>query len=277
VELGFSPGEIRNGLGTARLHPLWRGVYAVGRPEVSREGRWMAAVLSCGPDALLSHASAASLWGLVPAARGIDVVVPEGVFRRRSGIRLHRRSDLGSGHRRRVAGIPVTDPISTLIDFSACAPEWKVERAINAADRLELVDPETLRTAIESVARRPGLPRLRRLLGGQALTDTGLERRFLALARSAGLPEPETQAWVNGYRVDFFWPHIALVVEADGWCYHRTPAQQTTDRRRDQAHTVAGLTTLRFSEAQIRHRPDEVRRTLAAVAKRLASRRAGPG
>jgi very-short-patch-repair endonuclease len=271
LEHGLTPGAIEHRIATGRLHRLWRGVYAVGRPEVSREGRWMAAVLSCGTDAMLSHRCAGVLWGVVRKAGGIDVVVPEGVFRRRPGIRVHRRSPIGPEHRCRRVGIPVTDPVSTLVDVASCAPDWEVERAINEADRLGLIDPEALRVAIESVPRRHGLARLRRLLGGEPLSDSGLERRFLAIVRLAGLPTPETQVKVSGYRVDFFWPRLGLVVETDGWVYHRTPGEQATDRRRDQAHTRAGLATLRFAEAQIRQEPDEVRRTLVAVAARLAA------
>jgi very-short-patch-repair endonuclease len=270
--LGLGPDSIKHRIAKGRLHPLWRGVYALGRPEVDRHGRWMAA-LSCGPDALLSHRSAAALWGLVQGAARteIDVVVPRKTVRRRPGIRVHRRIDLSPEHCREVARIPLTDPISTLVDLAAGGPEWQVERAINDADRLDLVDPETLRAAIEALPPRPGMACMRRLLGCDALTDTGLERKFLAISRRAGLPRPETQAWVTGYRVDFFWPQLGLIAEADGWCHHRTPGEQATDHRRDQAHTAAGLTTLRFAEIQIRHAPGEVARRLAAVAKRLAS------
>ncbi len=103
------------------------------------------------------------------------------------------------------------------------------------------------------------MARLRRLLGLDALTDSGLERKFLSLVRAAGLPAPETQAWVNGYRVDFYWCDLGLVVETDGWRYHRTPGQQATDHRRDHAHTRGGLTTLRIAEDQIRYEPHAVK------------------
>lgn len=113
------------------------------------------------------------------------------------------------------------------------------------------------------------MSRLRRLLGLDAFTDTGLERRFLGLVRAAGLPKPETQAQVNGYRVDFYWPDLGLVVETDGWRYHRTPGEQATDYRRDHAHTRDGLTTLRVAEGQVRDEPERVKATLSAVAGRL--------
>lgn len=232
----------------------------------------MAAVLSCGPEALLSHRSAAALWGIGRAAPDVEIVVPRRhAPRRRAGIRVHRQAALRLEHRRRVDAIPVTDLVSTFVDLASCVGDGPLEKAINEADRLDLIDPEELRAAVEPLRRRLGLPRLRRLLGCDALTDTGLERRFLVLVRSTGLPMPETQAHVNGYRVDFYWPQIALVVETDGWRYHRTSAEQTTDRRRDQTHTVAGLTTLRFPEDQIRYRPDEVIGTLVAVTDRLSA------
>lgn len=116
---------------------------------------------------------------------------------------------------------------------------------------------------------RPGMACFRRLLGWGALSDSGLERRFLSIVRAANLPRPQTQATVSGYRVDFYWPTLKLVVEADGWRYHRTPGEQATDRRRDQAHARAGLSVLRFSEHQIRHEQDSVQRTLTTVARRI--------
>lgn len=269
LELGIGSRSIEHRIAKGRLHPLWRGVYAVGRPEVSESGRWMGAVLACGPTALLSHRSAAALWRIAPVPRTGPIEVVAGVFCRRPGIRTHRRRDLGLEHRREVVGIPVTNPVSTLIDLASCSPDWQAERAINEADRLDLVDPEELRRTVAGLGPRPGMARMRRILGLDALTDTGLERKFLAIVRAAGLPLPETQVYVNGYRVDFYWPKLRLVVETDGWRHHRTSGEQATDRRRDQAHMTSGLTTVRFGEDQVRYEAVYVRRTLAAVIGRL--------
>ncbi len=101
------------------------------------------------------------------------------------------------------------------------------------------------------------------------LTDSELERRFLPIARGAGLPPPETQRMVNGFRVDFYWHELGLVVETDGLRYHRTPAQQAADRVRDQAHTAAGLTPLRFTHAQVRYERRHVEETLRTISQRL--------
>lgn len=271
LELGLASRSIEHRLAKGRLHPLWRGVYAVGRPEVSQNGRWMGAVLASGPAALLSHRSAAALWGIAPIPSGKAIEVTAGTWRRRPGIRAHRRSDLGPEHRREVAGIPVTDPVSTLVDFASSSRDWQVERAISEADRIDLVDPEELRRAVAALGPRPGIARMKRVLSLDAFTDTGLERRFLGIVRAGGLPLPETQVVLRGYRVDFYWPDLGLVVETDGWRHHRTSGEQSTDRRRDQTHMTSGLTTVRFGEDQVRYEPEYVRRILAAVIARLES------
>ncbi len=162
-------------------------------------------------------------------------------------------------------------PIATLIDIAPTLTRDQLEAAINEADKRGLADPDQLRSALdEVVGRRPGAAHLRSTLDHRTftLTDSQLERRFLPLARNAGLPLPETQQWVNGFKVDFYWPELGLVVETDGLTYHRTPAQQAADRLRDQTHTAAGLTPLRFTRAQVKFEPDHVRATLQAVARR---------
>jgi very-short-patch-repair endonuclease len=271
-QLGMSPGAIRHRVANGRLHRLMRGVYAVGRPQIEVRGHWMAAVLACGPCALLSHRSAASLWGMRRARQGdeLEVVVPTSHSGRRAEIRVHRRRDHEAPERRVVAGIPVTHPIATLVDLATCLTRWQLEAAINEADHLDLVDPERLLAAIDLLPRRAGTGRLRTLLDAPtiALTTTQLERRFLPLARQVGLPTPQTQVWLDGHRVDFFWPTIGLVVEADSLRYHRTAFKQARDKRRDNAHAGSGLTTLRFSHGQICHEPEYVRRTLTRTMRR---------
>lgn len=183
---------------------------------------------------------------------------------------------MGTAHVTRRYGILVTTPIRTLVDLATRLPHNQLEAAVNEADKLDLVDPEALRQALHDLGRRPGVAILREMLDRRTftLTDSELERRFLPLALKAGLPRPQTGRRLNGYKVDFFWPDLGLVVETDGLRYHRTPAQQTRDHRRDQAHAAAGLTQLRFTHAQVRFEPDQVRGTLIAVAGRLRAGRA---
>jgi very-short-patch-repair endonuclease len=258
------PATIRTRLEQGRLHTLWRGIYAVGRREVDRLGTFKAATLACGPDARLSHRSAAELWRIRPKTAGpIEVSVPRTVLRELAGIRLHRRADHGAT--RFVRGIPVGDPISVLIDLATCLPDDEVEDAVNEADRLNLIRTHRLRRALDAEPKRPGIGRLKQILDAQTFSRAAnaLERRFLAIVRDAGLPVPATQRRLGPHRVDFFWPELGFVVETDGFRHHRTAAEQAADLGRDQAHARKGLRTLRFSHSQVFHRPDHVRRVLA--------------
>jgi very-short-patch-repair endonuclease len=232
----------------------------------------MAAVLACGSGAVLSHGSAAALWGIErESASWIDVSVPLDSFHQLGRVRVHRRYGLRPSDLAVVRSIPVTAPIRTLLDLATQRDQARLERAVNEANRLDLVEPEELREALDEYRGERGVKRLRDLLDRRTfrLTDSELERRFLRLVREAGLPTPLTQQRLNGFRVDFHWPDLGLVVETDGLRYHRTPAQQARDRLRDQAHAAAGLTPLRFTHAQVRFEAARVRETLAAVAARL--------
>jgi very-short-patch-repair endonuclease/predicted transcriptional regulator of viral defense system len=271
LDLGYDSHAIQYRIDRRRLHPVWRGVYAVGRPDLTREGRWIAAVLACGPGAVGSHTCAAAVWEVVTAVRGwIEVTVAARRRIERPGIRIHRR-DLKAVEITTQHGLPVTTPMVTLIDLGTCLERSELEGAINAADKRNLVDPKTLRSALDQYAGRPGVAALREILDRHTftLTDSELERRFLPIARAAGLEPPLTQQRVNGFRVDFYWPDLGLVVETDGLRYHRTPSEQARDRLRDQAHTARGLTPLRFTHAQIRYDPRYVRSVLEPTVTRL--------
>ena len=270
LEIGLSPSAIKHRVASGRLHQVTRGVYAVGRPRLGRDGVLMAAVLRCGPMAALSHESAAELWQIRPVVHGpIEVSVPLSAARRAPGLTVHRRASLGPSDVTQLRGIRLTTLVFTIVDLAARLSIGETERAINDADRRDLIDPETLRSALHNSPRRPGVAILRTLLDRNTLTltDSELERRFLALARAAGLPRPLTQHRLNGFTVDFYWPELGLVVETDGQRYHRTPAQQARDRVRDQAHQASGLRPLRFTHGQVIYDSDYVNATLSAVAR----------
>lgn len=273
LELGYTMSAVKHRMTAGRLHPVRRGVYAIGRPGLAREGEWMAAALSCGPQAALSHQTAGALWRTCSESGAIHVTIPPHADHRQAGLIAHRRMTLGADDVTRQHGIPVTTPVRTLIDIATKLPTSELEAAVNEADKLDLIDPERLRAELEDRKGQAGVPHLRSLLDRRTfvLTDSQLERWFLPIARSAGLGLPETRARVNGFKVDFFWPDLGLVVETDGLRYHRTPAQQARDRLRDQAHTVAGLIPLRFTHWQVRHRRHYVRETLEAVARRATA------
>jgi very-short-patch-repair endonuclease len=273
LALGFTSDAIKHRIEIGRLHPTWRGVYAVGRSELTQEGLFMAAVLACGDGAVLSHRSAAALWRLVKFRRPFEVSVPYARTPRRGGIKVHRRATTDATHHHR---IPVTSPTQTLLDIANQLNGPQYERAVNEAVNRDLIDPEELRAKLDTLGPSQGVRPLRRLLDRHThvLTDTELEQRFVPIARRAGLPRPQTQAWVNGHRVDFYWPELKLVVEADGLRFHRTPAQQAKDTIRDHAHTLAGLTPLRFTHAQVTYEPEYVEATLSALSSRGPSSRA---
>jgi len=150
-------------------------------------------------------------------------------------------------------------------------PENRLERAINEADKRDVIDPDALRKALEGYAGQPGVRPLRRILDKHTfrLSDDELELLFRPLVAVAGLPTPLTREIVNEFEVDFYWPDLGLVVETDGWRYHRTPAAQTRDALRFQTHTAAGLTPLRFSHYQVKYEPRHVLNILAKTAANL--------
>ncbi|HWB68404.1 MAG TPA: DUF559 domain-containing protein, partial [Solirubrobacterales bacterium] len=194
--------------------------------------------------------------------------------RRHQRIRVRRRPALPRRDLGTFDSIPVTSPVRTLLDYATLEPANRVERAVNEADKHDLIDPERLRRALKRYAGEPGVRLLRRILDKDTflLSDDELELLFQPLAREAGLPLPETKVILNDFEVDFFWPALGLVVETDGWRYHRTPSAQTRDALRFQLHTASGLTPLRFSHWQVKHDPAHV----VAILRATASRRRGP-
>ncbi len=274
LELGFGHAAIEHRLATGRLHRVMRGVYAVGWPGLTRERRWMAAVLACGPEAALSHRSAAALWGIGEERRRlVNVSVRRRCEVRPARVRARSRPSLPAGDVTIYEGIPVTTPARTLVNLAGEVGAEELERCVNEADKRDRIDPEALRAALAGFRGERGVRALRALLDRQtfALSDSDLEVFFRRIAKSAGLPAPRGKAWVNGFEVDFFWPELGLVVETDGLHYHRTAAEQGRDRVRDQAHTAAGLTQLRFAHYQVRYEAEYVGGVLAKVAGRLSS------
>jgi len=225
----------------------------------------MTAVLACGEGAALSHRSAAALWRIGREAQArVDVSIRRRCKHRRPGIRAMSRPSLRDQDFTIREGIPVTSPTRTFLDLATELGAKALERAINEADKRDVIDPETLRAALGEHRGEPGVRPLRGLLDLHTfrLSDSELEVLFRPLAAAAGLPPPMTKATVNGFEVDFYWPDLGLVVETDGLKYHRTPISQTQDRLRDQTHTAAGLTQLRFSHRQVRYERRYVRRVL---------------
>jgi len=247
VEVGLTESSIAKRAKQGRLHRIHRGVYAVGHRGGSGEARWMAAVLACGPGAVLSHGAAAVHWGLLRPLDGpTDVTVPTQNGReRRRGIRIHRcgslKADLSPhGLPSRLATvrdfIPVTTVARTLLDIRTTLPPRLVRRAVRQAEFLNL-----------------GL--------GEIKTDrtrSDLERYFLRLWRRRRLQHPEVNAPVDGMTVDFLWREARLVVETDSYATHGGTVAFEDDRQRELRLRRLGYSVHRFSELQLEVEPDAV-------------------
>lgn len=234
----------------------------------------MAATLACGSTAVLSHRSAAELWGIGSEKEGpVEVSLRGSSLLRRPGIKAYRRPKLEDRDVTSFANIPVTGIVRTMIDCSTQLDTAGIERMVNEADARRRIRLDSLRVELESRPGQWGVGKLRDVIDRRTfrLTDSELERRFLALVESAGLSLPLTGRWLNGFKVDFYWPDLGLVVETDGLTYHRTPAQQARDRVRDQAHTAAGMAHLRFTHFQVRNEPDHVLGMLVKTARGLGA------
>jgi hypothetical protein len=261
---GVARGAIERRLALGRLHRVHRGVYAVGHPLLSRAGRWMAAVLACGPGAVLSHQSAAALWGIRPARHvPIEVTCRSRAGRRpRKGIIVHRTRRLAAGEVTRREAIPVTTPARTLLDLAEVVPRRALERAIDEAERLRLFDLRAVRAVLHSNGGRRGAALLGSVLEehhiGSTLTRSELEERFLALCRAHNVPVPEVNEPIGPYEVDFLWRAGRLIAETDGRESHGTRAAFEHDRARDARLTVAGYRVVRFTYRQVLREPKVV-------------------
>ena len=290
LALGFSAAAIQHRLTYGRLHPVARGIYAVGWPYLDQRRRWSAAVLAAaagdkaahfptrpylGHRTALSHRSAAALWGIGTERRGrVDLSVLRAQAVRRPGLHVHRRPSLSASEICIFDHLPVTSPVQTLIDLATELDSVATERAVNDADKRDLIDPEALRLALDDHGGEPGVRRLRKILDRLTfrLSDSDLEIYFRPIAASVALPPPLSKQWVNGFEVDFFWPDLGLVIETDGLRYHRTPSAQKRDALRDRAHVIAGMAPLRFTHYEIRYEPGRVHRDLARAATMLQKR-----
>jgi hypothetical protein len=202
-ELGLTSSAVHKRAASGRLHRVHQAVYSLAPPALlSRDGHWMAAVLACGPGAVLSHRSAAALLGLRPSGGvRIDVTVPGRSCRGHSGIRVHRSTALAPADVTRENNIPCTTVARTALDLTEVVNRRGVERALDQAEILELFDLRALDDQIARNPTRPGASRLHAVLAehyaGSTPTWSGLEERFLALVRAGRIPPPEVNTWVT--------------------------------------------------------------------------------
>ncbi len=259
LALGFDRSRIERWRKAGRIHRVHAGVYAVGHPRLTRRGRWMAAVLAGGEGAVLSHFSAALLWGIIDRDVAlVHILIRSGSGHRRPGLAIHRTRELADCDRSVIDGIPVTSLNRTLLDLAAVMAPERLRFAVEGADRLrppDGLDVASLVARCESARGRRGTKALRRIAleqrGPIHRTKSRPERTFLRRWMRRGLPEPEVNVSLNGYEVDLLWRAERLIVEIDSYGFHRSWPQIQRDRRRDADQKVFGYDTLRYTEDRV--------------------------
>jgi very-short-patch-repair endonuclease/predicted transcriptional regulator of viral defense system len=278
LDSGLTRRQIEERISRHLLHPIHHGVYAVGHTALTDRGRWSAAVLACGPRAVLSHRAAGQLWRLIPQTRLLLEVTRPGRSRRRPGIRTWRGS-VREDEQGTIDGIKVTSLSRTIVDLAAVLERPRLERALNEAEVLRLTDRLSVPELLDRHPGRRGVATLREILADELLmgiTREALEERFLTLLRSRGLPSPRlnTDLIVRGrhFNVDCLWTEARLLVELDGHAVHGTKRAFERDRERDRLLLLDGWRVTRVTWRQLREDPDRV----AAEIGELLSHSPGP-
>jgi very-short-patch-repair endonuclease len=238
----------------------------------------MAAVLAASEGAVLSHRSAAALWGLTRDHRGtVDVTVPHGRTRSRPGIEIHRGETLIAEDVTVQDGIPCTALPRTLLDLAATVDRRTLQRTIDRAEELRLFDLTAIQRLLARSHGQRGAHRLKAALAthaGPTITRSEAEERFLAVVERHRLPRPEVNAWIpleegSGYSPDFLWRDANLIVEIDGRAFHARRAAFEHDRKRDRRLALAGFETRRYAASEVFETPDRVAREVAAFLARV--------
>ncbi|HEX5712888.1 MAG TPA: type IV toxin-antitoxin system AbiEi family antitoxin domain-containing protein [Solirubrobacterales bacterium] len=255
-----------------RLHALHRGVYAVGHRAIMQEGRWMGAVLFCGDGAVLSHRSAAALWGIRGSSRRAIEVTSGSKARSRGGIHRHY-AVLPDDEVTVERGIPVTTVPRTVFDLASTEGADVAENALRQSEYLRLHGRLSLPDLLARYPRRKGAKAVRAALVRRRETSgrmrSPLEERFLPFLRRHALPLPQLNAWleVGGrrFQVDCLWPAQRQVVELDGWQAHGTRSAFRNDRTRDRHLRVAGYGITRLTWSQLDDEPTAIARDLGVL------------
>jgi very-short-patch-repair endonuclease len=266
--LGYSSSAIDRAVRAGRLHRLYRGVFAIGHTNLSLHGHCLAAVLACGPDALLSHVSAAWLWNLTKTSPLPAAVSAPGYRKPRPPLRLHEARSLTAEDRALREGIPVTSLPRTLLDLAATVRfEW-LEKMVERSEDLELFDLRAVEELLKCTVGHHGHGRLRRAISLYkpfSFTRSTLERRFLELCLEARLPQPRMNFVAHGFELDCFWPEYRFAVELDVYETHGTKAAFERDRKRQEDLLLLGIGMTRVTGPRLEREPREVIRRVALL------------
>jgi very-short-patch-repair endonuclease len=278
-ELGIADSTISDAIGSARLHPLFHGVYSVGHRHLTPHAPLLAATLACGPGSVVSHGTAAWLLGLTDRQfEAIDVIAPVEAGRKIAGIRRRFVPPPAGREVWRRHAVPVTSPARTIVDCAGISDSKGVSELIEQASVLRLLDVTAIDRVLDGPRRR-GTRRLLRVVEPWRRYPRGIkirsrmEAKLLPLLSEAGLPIPQTNARLRvggeSYEVDFLWRRHKVVVETDGGRFHDNPIAGAKDSGRNRALMAAGYRTPRLGWEDLRDRPDETMREIA----RLLARR----
>jgi very-short-patch-repair endonuclease len=282
-DAGIGRGAISHRLGRGLLRETFPSVYRIAGAPADRLGHAMAAALFFRGYAVVCGADGATLWGLLDTTQQvadgdpIKLLLVGRSYKPRPGIHVRRTQNLPATDIRWRHGIPVTSPARTILDLAASTDELELEAVLSVALGKRIVRKQQLEDVIERNPRAKGIGMLRMLLEQTTpLHDTrsGYERKLLKLLKQAELPLPITNTWVAGEFVDGVWPDLKLVVEFDGWKYHRGRDKFETDRLRDQHVTAAGHHVIRVTAHQIDHRPHAL---IARIATMITTLRLSAG
>ena len=267
-EAGFGRHAIARRVAGGWLVRVHEGVYQVG-VFGGRFAREMAALLACGSSSVIGRRSAVVVLG-VPWLHGtfVEVVLPHEVKTGRAGIRCVRVAPVRADEVTMRHGLRVTTPARTLVDLAAITPPAELERLVEEVQVQRLASPSEILEAIRRGAGRPGVRKLRAvadLLDEPLFTRSEAERRLKALVKAAALPKPRTNVKRASWEVDAVWDRQRLVVEVDGYRYHRTRAKFERDRRKDGQLMLAGYRVLRVTWRQLTREPETVVAIIAAA------------
>lgn len=263
-ERGLSDRATCDRAAGGRLRRIHRGVYALDR--LDRRGRWMAAVLACGKQAVISHRSAGALHGFVSEGPTVDVTAPRGSRRARAGIAMHGRT-LALADVTVDDGVSCTAPMRTLLDLAGTIDAGELNRAIARSEELRLFDLLAVEQLLARTRNQPSRAALAAAVATfdapSAATRSPAEKRFLVAIRRARLPQPSVNVWIplpegGGYRPDFLWRERRLIVEIDGRGYHARRAAFEHDRRRDRRLRLLGYETVRYAAREVSRSPAAV-------------------
>ncbi|HUA43593.1 MAG TPA: type IV toxin-antitoxin system AbiEi family antitoxin domain-containing protein [Solirubrobacteraceae bacterium] len=262
LTIGLGPAAIKYRVRIGRLIPVYAGVYAVGSVNDTPVARAMAAVLACGERAVLSHGSAATLWGFdkyweLP----FELIAP--VERRHKGIMVHRSRTLVAEDMTRQLGVPVTTPERTALDIAPRLTDRRLTRVVNDARHAGFLHLNDLADVLDRNPHHRGTKRLRRFVDNpRNPTRSPLEDDFLAFAGQYGLPAPVTNTHVLGYEVDVLYPVERVIVEIDGYPFHSDRDSFERDRDRDADMLAADHLTVRVTKERLNQTPEREARRL---------------